>query len=185
MMLEKRANDRLQTPMEVAEALVEWTQQPIEVPPSHEMPDLCPAVLSLMGQPEKLRASSVANRSRVLLPTGGGGQSSSKFAPTNYGATTPPPGPQSVGLLGGSDTTPRVEATTPMPVPHSRRPVSMESIDLLAQQSLTQMIADSSTNLLPSSHGAGTANRSWLWVALLVGAVVFGVTVAAALHFAK
>ena len=48
-MMAKDANQRLQTPQEVAEALIAWTQTPIPPPPEHEMPQLCPAALGNVG----------------------------------------------------------------------------------------------------------------------------------------
>jgi hypothetical protein len=87
-------------------------------------------------------------------------------------------------LLDASETgTTQGEVTTPMPV-GSRRPVSMESIDLLAQSSLTQMIADSSTSL-GKQQSRGASSKTWLWVALGVGVTVFLGVVVAALNFAK
>ncbi len=49
LMMRKRPEDRYQTPMEVADALAEWTDADIGPPPDHEMPDLCPAVLAISG----------------------------------------------------------------------------------------------------------------------------------------
>jgi eukaryotic-like serine/threonine-protein kinase len=45
-MMAKDPNARYQTCAEVAEALAPWTAEPIDPPPSSEMPDLCPAVLT-------------------------------------------------------------------------------------------------------------------------------------------
>ena len=49
IMMSKDANDRYQEPIEVAEALAEWADLPMEPPPQKEMPGLCPLVLSLTG----------------------------------------------------------------------------------------------------------------------------------------
>lgn len=48
-MMVKRADDRYQEPIEVAEALAEWADQDIGLPPTKEMPGLCPLVLALTG----------------------------------------------------------------------------------------------------------------------------------------
>jgi hypothetical protein len=48
-MMAKRPEDRYQEPVEVAEALAEWADQPIDPPPAKEMPGLCPLVLALTG----------------------------------------------------------------------------------------------------------------------------------------
>ncbi len=42
-MLAKDPAERFQVPIEVAEALIPWTQTPIPPPPAEEMPQLCPA----------------------------------------------------------------------------------------------------------------------------------------------
>ncbi|HZV03976.1 MAG TPA: protein kinase [Gemmataceae bacterium] len=44
-MMAKDPNQRPQTPHEVSELLLPWTQTPIPPPPEHEMPQLCPAAM--------------------------------------------------------------------------------------------------------------------------------------------
>jgi serine/threonine protein kinase len=79
-MMRKDPNERYQTPLEVAEALAPWTSEAIAPPPDHEMPDLCPAVLTLMGHADRIRASVMANRAAATAngyrSLGGGGSSS-------------------------------------------------------------------------------------------------------------
>src|SRR5262249_426496 len=48
-MMAKDPDDRYQTPIEVADALAEWAEQPVAAPPTREMPGLCPLVLGLTG----------------------------------------------------------------------------------------------------------------------------------------
>jgi serine/threonine protein kinase len=48
-MMAKDPDDRYQTPIEVADALAEWAEQPVAAPPAREMPGLCPLVLGLTG----------------------------------------------------------------------------------------------------------------------------------------
>jgi serine/threonine protein kinase len=48
-MMAKDPDDRYQTPIEVADALAEWADQPVAAPPTREMPGLCPLVLNLTG----------------------------------------------------------------------------------------------------------------------------------------
>lgn len=48
-MLKKNPDHRFQTPLDVATALAEWAEQPLQAPHDYEMPDLCPAVTSLVG----------------------------------------------------------------------------------------------------------------------------------------
>ena len=48
-MLKKNPDHRFQAPLDVATALAEWAEQPLPAPHDYEMPDLCPAVTSLVG----------------------------------------------------------------------------------------------------------------------------------------
>src|SRR4051812_4538633 len=48
-MMAKEPEDRFQEPIDVADALAEWADLPIDPPPAKEMPGLCPLVLSLTG----------------------------------------------------------------------------------------------------------------------------------------
>jgi serine/threonine protein kinase len=57
-MMAKDASHRYQTPMEVAEALEPWTQNPLPPPPESEMPRLSPAVVATGPQTEQTVVSS-------------------------------------------------------------------------------------------------------------------------------
>lgn len=70
-MMEKKAEDRYQQPIEVAEALAEWTEQPIAPPPEREMPNLCPLVQALLG-PSSERSGSQPSLARMLFAPGRG-----------------------------------------------------------------------------------------------------------------
>jgi serine/threonine protein kinase len=60
-LIAKHPDDRPQEPIEVAEALAEWADLPVDLPPPHEMPGLCPLVLSLTGHcADKLNSSSTS-----------------------------------------------------------------------------------------------------------------------------
>jgi serine/threonine protein kinase len=82
-MMEKDADDRYQEPIEVAEALAEWAEQPIAPPPVKEMPTLCPAVMAMTGHSlDKVGANvpvarSVFNPSRAS-PSGRAGGASGR-----------------------------------------------------------------------------------------------------------
>jgi serine/threonine protein kinase len=71
-MMAKEPNHRYQEPIEVAEALAEWADLPIDAPPAHEMPGLCPLVLSLTGHSaDRLNnSSSTVPLGRVLFGPG-------------------------------------------------------------------------------------------------------------------
>jgi serine/threonine protein kinase len=103
-MMSKDPNQRPQTPHEVSELLVPWTQTPIPPPPEHEMPQLCPAAMG----------SSMASDSQ--LPSG---------------PRTPPSGndlsasPRKVWQVSQSTTpaplTPQPPKSTPPPLPNTVR----------------------------------------------------------------
>jgi serine/threonine protein kinase len=72
VMMAKEPSERYQEPIEVAEALAEWADLPIEPPPAQEMPGLCPLVLTLTGHSlDKLNGSSSAvPLGRAIFGTG-------------------------------------------------------------------------------------------------------------------
>src|SRR5439155_2848511 len=76
-MMEKNPDDRYQEPIEVAEALAEWAEQPLGPPPVKEMPGLCPAVVAMTGHSLD-KAGAAAGRSVFstahsgFVRTGGG-----------------------------------------------------------------------------------------------------------------
>jgi eukaryotic-like serine/threonine-protein kinase len=70
-MLAKNAAERYQEPMEVAEALAEWADQPIAAPPDREMPGLCPLVQALAG-PSADRSGNSTPLARALFAPGRG-----------------------------------------------------------------------------------------------------------------
>ncbi len=68
-MLRKDPAQRYQTPAELYDALAPWGGLHLPPPPAHEMPDLCPAVLSLTGHAaDKARSNSA----RLNVGTGSG-----------------------------------------------------------------------------------------------------------------
>jgi len=68
-MLAKDPDKRFQEPIDVADALSEWADLPIDPPPTKEMPGLCPLVLSLTGHNVDRSGSSVP-LGRVLFGPG-------------------------------------------------------------------------------------------------------------------
>lgn len=88
-MLAKSPNARYQTPIEVAEALAEWTTIPIDPPPEREMPALCPLVRALMTGP-----TDRSSLSKALFAPGRGvfargpGSSGSGARPPAAGSST-------------------------------------------------------------------------------------------------
>jgi serine/threonine protein kinase len=70
-MMAKEPAERYQEPIEVAEALTEWADQPITPPPAREMPIHCPQVQALAG-PNASGSSTSSPLARVLFGPGGG-----------------------------------------------------------------------------------------------------------------
>jgi serine/threonine protein kinase len=71
-MLKKNPDHRFQTPLDVATALAEWAEQPLQAPHDYEMPALCPAVTSLVGhsidRPRLSGAVSSSGAIRFVVP---------------------------------------------------------------------------------------------------------------------
>jgi len=70
-MMAKNARDRYQEPMEVAEALAEWAEQPVSPPSAREMPIHCPFVQALAA-PNLTASGSTLPLARVLFGSGRG-----------------------------------------------------------------------------------------------------------------
>jgi len=77
MLLEKDPDQRLQTPAEVAAALVPWTETPIDPPDDAEMPTWPPAIRSQLrsDSPSAARPSAVLTSASGAAPGGAQGQS--------------------------------------------------------------------------------------------------------------
>ena len=148
-MMRKNPNERYQTPLEVAEALAPWTSEAIAPPPDHEMPDLCPAVLALMGHADRVRASVMANRA-VATATGYrslGGGSSSRYRSNGEPLTPNGPNVRFDEPLGqGQVPTARNSHTTPMAAPAK---LGRASVAILPGN---EPIVDSSARLLPPTQ---------------------------------
>jgi serine/threonine protein kinase len=134
--------ERYQEPIEVADALAEWADLPIDPPPAKEMPGLCPLVLTLTGHSVDKSGSSVP-LGRVLFGPGrsvfrGGSSAKTPIGPngspvgtsgssaraavtkdaSNPGRTRPAP-------VKGPISTARTSAANTAPIP-GRRPVPVE-----------------------------------------------------------
>src|SRR5262249_30837795 len=84
-MMSKDPKDRYATPMEVEEALGPWTQEPIPVPPEHEMPRLSPAAMGGLG------SSDGGPSSQSLPPSSTVGPPSSRRSDSRPPLTAPRP----------------------------------------------------------------------------------------------
>jgi serine/threonine protein kinase len=122
-MMAKRPEDRYQQPIEVAEALAEWAEQPISPPPDREMPHLCPLVQALMGPSAAERSGVPPSLSRVLFPPGRGapGRGSSAGARLPDFATPAKPATRYASSNGSGLKTPistgRASAAPTAPLP--------------------------------------------------------------------
>ena len=100
----KEARDRYQEPIEVADALAEWADQPITPPPPREMPVHCPQVQALAGpnaggsgtNTPLARVLFGSNRGSLAMRTGSGGSSVVR-------GRKPPSTTASTTTSGGSD----------------------------------------------------------------------------------
>jgi serine/threonine protein kinase len=146
-MMSKDPADRYQEPIEVAEALAEWADQEVGLPPAKEMPGLCPLVLSLTGHSVDKSGSQVP-LARALFGPGrsvfrGGsssairtqGGSKSGVGTANPGGTKPAPGRPAAGsspgnrkvAVGGPVSTARTTAAATAPIPSKvQPPLAME-----------------------------------------------------------
>ena len=130
-MLEKDADDRYQEPIEAAEALAEWADRPIPLPPTKEMPGLCPAVMAMTGHSLD-KAGANAPLARVLFGPGrsvfrgGGGSGSGVSNSGTFAAPGSGSGPNSrsgeVSLsVGGPASTTRASASPTAPLSKNRQ----------------------------------------------------------------
>jgi serine/threonine protein kinase len=127
-MMAKDPDDRYQTPIEVADALAEWTEQPVEAPPAREMPGLCPLVLGLTGQAQ-IRSGVSPSLSRAVAAGRSGSGSRSGVGPasdrtpraavTGSGRYAQPNGPGSTPRqrVTGPNSTARASGSRTAPIP--------------------------------------------------------------------
>jgi serine/threonine protein kinase len=128
-MMAKQPEDRYQEPIEVAEALAEWADQPIDPPPAKEMPGLCPLVLALTGHSLDSTGATVPGvRARAAAARSGfvrsGGNSDRYPGLTGSGVgTAASPGsspryrPGSGAPLGGPVSTAKSSSAATAPLP--------------------------------------------------------------------
>lgn len=169
-MMHKDPAVRYQEPIEVAEALAEWADREIGLPPIKEMPGLCPLVLGLTGHSVDKTGSSIP-LARALF---GPGRSLFRSSGSSSGIKTHPAPPHPAAGTGrpkprSSDDTPNVLVGGPV---STSRTVAAETSPLPSRLTPAQP---------PPGTGSGTAiaitpRRTGLYVAI---GVMVGVLFAA------
>ncbi len=122
IMMEKKPANRFQQPVEVVDALAEWTQQPIPPPPPREMPQHCPLVRRLLG-PGSGGSPPLAHilfRTRQHRPPRSGTHSASAATPQSVSQSTVAFGIVPPSLALSETTIP--ESTLPHQRPSPPRP---------------------------------------------------------------
>lgn len=182
-MMAKDVEERYQTPIEVAEALAEWTEIPIPPPPEREMPQLCPLVRSLMsGSADK--AASSQSLSRLLFAPGRGvftrvGGSSVNLRPHDGGGSTDSVTasnaafPLSTGGTAASGAlaaaSPRAGRSTPAVLSPGKNGSGLHA----ALPSSSRSTLSGSLEDFDSPPGVwGLSVRTWLVLAAVIGGVV-------------
>jgi eukaryotic-like serine/threonine-protein kinase len=187
-MLEKKPENRFQTPLEVAEALAEWANVDVGPPPEREMPELCPAVMVLSGHSNTPLKKSAARQSsigglHVLNANSRSGLGSSVLlAKPGPGSHPLTPGNESVQLddlsqamsataaVGNGPTIP----INPTPV---GRPGLYDTPDINRITSSSVMLEpypkESPTAGLPQPGFIPPAPKSMPWITIALGTLVF------------
>jgi serine/threonine protein kinase len=182
-MLAKNPNDRYQTPMEVAEALAPWTEDELPPPPDHEMPDLCPAVLALMGHADRIRASTMATRAVAAGYRNLGGGSSSRYSTTGNGTSVSNSQQVRIDEPAGEAQVPTGRKVKTTPIRTSPLRETKESVELIVNPDDAQLIADSSPRMEATPRAVGSANGRLAVVAL--GFALFATLVAIAVALSR
>ncbi len=176
-MLRKRPENRYQTPIEVAEALAEWADLPIEAPPEHEMPELCAVVLALAGHSADKVKSGASSRGGARGPRRGGASSN------KYDVTPDKNGPRTPNVQVGADydqaTVPTMRSSTTEPLKGSNSNAAPDAIARIPRGSTSKAKA-----LAPPVKST-TQSRLWLVAAILLGILVFASIVVGAVYFAR
>lgn len=194
-MLRKNPADRFQTPLEVAEALAEWAEQPVPAPPDYEMPDLCPAVMALTGhsadKPRGMGINSGSGALRFVVPRSNGSSKTKEKAKASSGVGIATATGSSavtfreIAAEQGS-TIPNATAVSPTrPIPKPPQPTNLAPastpILIFPQVADPKVVAVPSDPTRSTPPPLATRFRSPLWVVtgILAGALlVLGVLLA-------
>jgi eukaryotic-like serine/threonine-protein kinase len=189
-MLQKRPEDRFQTPLEVAEALAEWASVDIGPPPEREMPELCPAVIVLSGHSNTpLKKAAGAARISMLNELGNlnrGLGSSVRLAKPSIASGPLTPGTESVQIddLSGAmmPTGPAAAMVNTIPMPPARSGVSAPTPAHASRLPLPGP-RDSQMSPAPSNFMPPPSAKPLPWLTILVG-ILLMIAAAAGAYFA-
>jgi serine/threonine protein kinase len=132
-MMAKEPEHRYQEPIEVADALAEWADLPIDPPPAKEMPGLCPLVLTLTGHSADKVGSSSSHvpLGRAIFGPGRGalraGGSSGRHSALRQSGTATAAQAARLNGKGSGANTPRPSGTSPLPARVTKRPPPLEA----------------------------------------------------------
>ncbi|HYH66439.1 MAG TPA: hypothetical protein VD866_17230, partial [Urbifossiella sp.] len=183
IMLAKNADDRYQSPIEVAEALAEWADIACDPPPTKEMPGLCPLVLALTGHAVDKAAGTGASvpLGRALFGPGRSalrGGSSGRMPTGGSGRLAPSSG--RVGVAGKSS------SRNPMPVaPKSTaRNAAVATAPLRQRQAPLPVAEPEDESTTDYRMEPQASSRRGVYVTLAIAmAVVFCSVIAAGSYF--
>ena len=196
-MMSKRPEDRYQEPIEVAEALAEWADQPMSPPPEREMPALCPLVQQIAG-PSPERTGAHAPLARVLFAPGRGVFGRGAGSSGNI-STRPPVAKPDSGATASNAAFPVAAKSLPRYAPGAESPAGGPISTSRASASPTSQLpgkvkapakprprpatpAELAAAARPASPPLRTRRRWWLYAAAGVGMVVL-VAVAAVVAY--
>src|SRR5579883_610087 len=196
-MMAKKPEDRYQQPIEVAEALAEWTEQPIAPPPEREMPNLCPLVQALLG-PSSERSGAQPSLARMLFAPGrgvftrnsgssanvreqpGGASTDSRTTASNAAfpvPTKPPPRytPEPKGAGGNPVSTARAASSQTTPLQAATPPIAGSGLSNGKGNPPTRpkLASSEGKRIAPAAVTLSAGRRIWLFVGIGVTATVF------------
>jgi serine/threonine protein kinase len=182
-MMAKDPRARYQTPIEVAEALSEWAEQPITPPPAREMPVHCPLVQALAA-PSMTGSGSGSPLARVLFGGRGvfGRTASGGSGSGRVGGSDPKLG-GGVGTAsypGGAGSSPSYNGDVPL-----NGPVSTSRASSSPTGPLPAVPPASNSGFPTAVPGLGDepARRTWLYAAIGVLLVLLFVLAAVAAYY--
>ena len=195
-MMAKDPADRYPEPIVVAEALAEWADREIGIPPAKEMPGLCPLVLSLTGHSVDKTASQVP-LARALFGPGrsvfrGGGSSVVNTGSSRPGQSTTATSP-SRPSRNGSGERPRPPVAPPISTARTAAAATAPLAPRPLPQTLPPMMyapePEPEADFVPAPAREKRSSRTGLYVLIGIAVTLLiaaaGVAVVAAYYMGK